>query len=666
MYRKLAMPVVVVLSLFASAPAMADRAFAPRFTTNDTGDVQIVGNQLLNCDVTVVASCASARIGTATPPNQNNNNAQEMEPVDTDGDPATTLDSSTAGLTIPAGGRVLFAGLYWTGNLASGDVIPGGPAPTPAPAPADDDLVKFKTPGGAYSTLTADQLDLGSGGLSTKYVGFKDVTSIVAAAGSGTYAAGDAQTATGGGRQAGWTLVVVVRDPAEPLRNLTVFDGLATIVTVGTPVTIGLSGLRTPPLGDVRTDVGSVAWEGDLGILGDQATLDGTALSDAANPATNFFDASISRFGTLDADRDPSQRNTFGLDADVLHADGLMPNDATSATIAITTSGDSFLTSVFTLATQLYAPALSPVAGVADLTDPGAQAQPGDRLRYTVALDNAGQDAATGVRVDDAIPARTTYAPGSLRVADGPGGPLAATDAAGDDTAEFDAVSNRVRFRLGSGASPTRGGTLAAGGAAGAATTLSFDVIVDPGAAGATIDDVASADLLGATSGVPFSEDSTVARIGVLADATVPPPPPAPAPPIVAGGRTTLALHARSNPARVRGGQRLDYAATIRNVGRATARQVKVCDRLPAHITYLSARHGALRSGAVCWTIATIAAGSSTRVAVLVRTAPRRTPARIRNTMSATATNAAGVRAVATTMVLRSAIDKRRGTRFTG
>ena len=41
-----------------------------------------------------------------------------------------------------------------------------------------------------------------------------------------------------------------------------------------------VSGFQTPLSGPVRTKLGFVAYEGDRGISGDSATLDGKALSD--------------------------------------------------------------------------------------------------------------------------------------------------------------------------------------------------------------------------------------------------------------------------------------------------------------------------------------------------------------------------------------------------
>src|SRR5262249_43250105 len=149
-----------------------------------------------------------------------NNNNWSMQRIDADGVPATTLDSSSATLSLPAGATVLFAGLYYGAVTSAGT---GG-------ASANASLrnqVKLKVPGASsYQTLTASVLDISSSSSDGRYQGFVDVTSQVAAARGGTYWVGDVQEATGLDRYGGWAIVIAYRDPTQPLRNLTVFDGL--------------------------------------------------------------------------------------------------------------------------------------------------------------------------------------------------------------------------------------------------------------------------------------------------------------------------------------------------------------------------------------------------------------------------------------------------------
>ena len=283
----------LVVALLAAAPVRAERAFAPRFTANAQGDVAIAANTALSC-ISVDAACPAIRDGTA-PGNTLNNNTTLMSYVDVDSDP-DTFDSSTAALALPAGGHVLFAGLYWGARTKAGI---GG---TAAPDPSARGRVLLRAPGSdTYTSVTAAQVD-DAGDI---YQGFADVTAAVRDAGGGDYTVADLQAGTGrnDAQLAGWSLVVAYGDQAAPPRNLAVFDGLQNVSTTLTaPVTVALSGFQTPASGTVRSRVGIVAYEGDRNTTGDGVTLRGPAgdvgLPQGA-PSNNVFRSAI----TTDGDR---------------------------------------------------------------------------------------------------------------------------------------------------------------------------------------------------------------------------------------------------------------------------------------------------------------------------------------------------------------------------
>ena len=109
--------------------------FTPRFTTNDTGDIAIVGNTLETASTVgnpgrTQQDVVNAQNGTG--PNVNNNN-WNMAYVDVDSDP-TTFNSSQSTLSLPPGATVLFAGLYW-----------GSVTNTPAQSVARN-TIRFSTP----------------------------------------------------------------------------------------------------------------------------------------------------------------------------------------------------------------------------------------------------------------------------------------------------------------------------------------------------------------------------------------------------------------------------------------------------------------------------------------------------------------------------------------
>jgi uncharacterized repeat protein (TIGR01451 family) len=439
------------------AGAQVVRAFTPRFSQNASGDVTLVGNTLMTCPAS--GACTSGRNGTG---GSVDNGDFNMTYVDVDAD-ATTFCSSSATLALPAGATVLWAGLYWGGD--SND--------------AARNTVRLATPAAAYATLTATRLDAGG----TAYQGFADVTARVQAAGNGTYTVANVRSTTGPNRFAGWSLVVVYRDLTLPPRNLVVFDGYAQ-VTTGAPVSFTVSGFLTPPLGAVTTRLGVVAYEGDLGSQGDRFRLNGTPLGDAVNPANNFFNSSIGALGATVTTRNPNYANQLGLDIDLVNASGILPNNATSATVGLTSANDQYYPGVVSFATDLYAPVIqgnSFTKAVVDLD--GAPARPGDLLEYTLVMTNTGQDAALQTVLCDTLPPNAGYVAGSMVVVTGANAG-AKSDAAGDDQMDYDAGARRVVARLGTGADATQGGRLDPG----AGASVRFQVrIGSPAPNGSTV-----------------------------------------------------------------------------------------------------------------------------------------------------------------------------------
>jgi uncharacterized repeat protein (TIGR01451 family) len=418
----------------------------------------LVGNTLMSCSSNG-NSCRRAQDGSG---NSTNNNDWSMQYVDVDSD-GSTFNSSRATLTIPAGATVIWAGLYWGGDSNSGA----------------RSVMRFGTPSAGYATITATQLDLRG----TDYQAFAEVTARVQAGGNGTYAGANVQSATGTNQYAGWALVVVYRNPADPPRNLVVFDGYAEVAP-GASVTIPVSGFVTPPAGAVNTRLGVVTYEGDEGYTGDYFQLNGTRLSDGANPSTNFFNSSISNLGVNVTAKDPDYVNQLGFDIDRVSANGILPNGATGATILLGSTDDRYYPGVVSFATDLYSPVLSGNNFTKFVTDlNGGAVQPGDLLEYTIQVRNTGNDASAQTVVRDTIPANATYEPGTMAIVSGPNAG-AKSDASGDDQAEFSAASNRVVIRIGSGANGVSGGTLTPG----QATTVRFRVRTNsPVPAGAVV-----------------------------------------------------------------------------------------------------------------------------------------------------------------------------------
>ena len=374
-----------------------------------------------------------------------------------------------------------------------------------APTPAARASVLLRLPGAsAYQPVSAGTLDTNG----TRFSGFADVTAAVREAGQGAYTVANVQSGTGGDRYGAWDLVVAYRDPTQPARNLTVFDGLATISQSTPEATLALSGFTTPPSGPVRSVVGLISSEGDRTSVGDSATLDSRDLFDALNPANNVFNSSISQLGVRFSAKVPDYVNQLGADANSFNADGYLANGATSAAIRLKTGGETYYPSVVFFTSDIYSPDIRPAKSVVDLN--GGAPQRGDVLEYTVRLTNTGQDAATGLRFFDPVPAHASYVPGSLRVtAAVPGATcpvfsaLGPTDAADGDQAEFDADANRAIYRVGTGATGDAAGRLDAGETA----CVRLRVTIDPDAPlGTQVVNQGAANYFGETLGTAFPD----------------------------------------------------------------------------------------------------------------------------------------------------------------
>ena len=507
------------------------------------------------------------------------------------------IDSSSAEVTVPAGGTVLFAGLYW-GARTQGTTFQGDPT-----------RMLLRGPGGAYQRVTT-QASFGPGTFGA-YQQFADVTTTVQAGGAGTWWGANVAAATGTDRYAGWSLVVVFRDPAAPLRNLTVFDGYGEVSSSSGPQTITISGFKAPPAGTVQARVGMVAYEGDRASTGDRATLQNTVLSTPVSPGDNFFDSTIDRNGVIATDRNPAYANTLGYDIKDVGVPGAIAPNSTSATITLKTGGETYNPGVVTTAIDIFAPDFSSSRKTVVDEAGNSPAAPGDSLLYTVTYPNTGQDPADRAIATDVLPPNVTYVPGSIEVASGPNAG-AKTDAAGDDQAEFNAGARTITVRLGSGATASAGGTIAPE----TSTAFRFRVTVDPAAAGTTITNRSSLAYVARTLARPFSYTTNPAEVPVQENADL-----------------ALTKTTASDPAVA--GQTVTSTLRVTNNGPNPAQAVVLTDPLPDGVSFVSATPGSAgcseSAGVVSCAIGVMANGATVTISIVGQIAPGSTAAALTN-----------------------------------
>ncbi|UQA95281.1 hypothetical protein [Streptomyces halobius] len=295
----------------APAPKESSRIpFHERYHVTQRGGITRAANSSVTCDAT--AAGAGTSCGYAQQGYGGANGHYRMTYTDIDSDPDTD-NSSSADLRLPAGSRVSYARLYWGGNLRAGEQKPD----------KDNGRVLLARPGGQYKEVLADTV---TGHRTTSRTdGFQasaDVTKLVRAGGSGAYTVAQVNVANGrstAGAWGGWTLVVAYENARMPLRRLALWDGFQPVKANGKALSVKLPRMRIPA--GARGSAGVVAYNGDRGTGNDSLSVAAgksppRGLTDAANPANDVMNSSITDFGRETA-RQPAYRNTLGIDSDV-------------------------------------------------------------------------------------------------------------------------------------------------------------------------------------------------------------------------------------------------------------------------------------------------------------------------------------------------------------
>lgn len=411
---------------------------------------------------------------------QYGNDNQNMQFVRIDNSTAGIYNASSADLILPGGTNTIkFARLYWGGRILSSAIT------TTA-----DTLRKVKIRkgnAGNYFDILAPSLNVDIFNVTTTeriYQAYVDVTNFINNNGAGTYTVANIPATpgavSGGGRYAGWCLVVAYENPTLNYNSIRIYDGYSQIFNSGAgPVTqtVNLTGLNVPnnPLNADEAIMQTMAWEGDgnLGAstsnpAGDYIKINGVAVSNSVNPVTNFWNGTISKNGAFVTTKNPNYSNQMGIDIDEIYVGtgyGIQPN-ATSVQVQFGTEADQYFPSVFTFCTRMKEPLASLDKSVTDASGNG-YVESNEILTYTLTGSNPGPGAAYNTVIIDSLPTNVSFIAGSLEVVNAAG--VAAgfkSDAADTDEAFFGTAPNGrkyVKFFIGNGATGNTGGVLPAG-----------------------------------------------------------------------------------------------------------------------------------------------------------------------------------------------------------
>lgn len=464
-----------IIALSLNAEAQLVKPFSKRFQTTQKGGIVYLANVAVSCNAnpnTAGGSCQTAT-NEVPPGGTGINNNFNGKYVDIDGDPSTFMSSSDS-LNLANCSQITWAGLYWgaMGNASNTN---------------NRNKAKIKVNSGSYISLTADESYLNTTGYQS-YHSFKEITNIVKTAGiKARFTVADIPfiNDNSSNKWGSWMIVVVYGNQLEGMKQLTVFDGLASI-SGSTVLNVPISGFLTPPTGPVNFEIGNYTHDGDRSFTGDQMQFKGAAsflnITDGLNPTSDVMNSTVSHKGVLTPFRKPNLNNTLGLDADIFEPNNatknFIGNSATSATLKFTTGGETYLVQEISTAIDVYEPDLRLEKRVTDRFGNNMHngtVNPGDTLIYTINVKNIGSDPSVNTSVMDSLSKNANYIPNSIKIIHGPNSGNK-TDALSDDQVDYDAVNSKIKIRIGTGANSTQGGVVNNSPAGTDSTVIQFKV----------------------------------------------------------------------------------------------------------------------------------------------------------------------------------------------
>lgn len=232
--------------------------------------------------------------------------------------PPSVLTTSNATLNLNSVDIIESAYLYWAG-CGTGDF-------------------DVKLNGTDVSATRTFSNVLNQGIIFNFFSAFADVTAQVQATGTGVYTLSDLDVSSfvphhyqNRTNFAGWSLIVVYRNPALPLNQLNIYDGMQVVSVSQNFLDVPLDALNV--IDNVDAKIGFLAWEGDSGLaVNETLRINGNILSNPPlNPANNAFNGTNTVTGS---------NQMYNMDLDIYNIQNNINIGDTSALIQLTSGQD--------------------------------------------------------------------------------------------------------------------------------------------------------------------------------------------------------------------------------------------------------------------------------------------------------------------------------------
>ncbi|MDG3581387.1 hypothetical protein [Galbibacter pacificus] len=325
------------------------------------GGCKIIGNNI----VSVNATEAYNDIGY----HAKKNDRLPMVYVDID-DNTNTFSSSSASLELPeTTNKIVKVGLYWaaTYQYGKGDIKKKENEymyTNEADRVDDFNIILFKAPDSAYTTVTGKILEDQKDSIGRPYLCYADVTEVLNGSKktSGSYTVANMRASEGhilGGSSGGWMLMVVYENPEEPLRQIDIYEGFKSVSESFFEVEVDIGDNFNKETDNAQLFLGVL--EGDERLKTDEVTIkaqdyaEKKPLYSKVRPQNNFFNSSITYFGEIVDNRNPNSINTLGFDLATMDITKYKSSGSGKLGIKFNSVRDAFLLFFMGVAKEIHA-----------------------------------------------------------------------------------------------------------------------------------------------------------------------------------------------------------------------------------------------------------------------------------------------------------------------